>query len=148
MRVNITYGVELEEVPNLVESLTNEALVDLSLALGKLAQSASSFSDLNPEDYSKLVHEARLLMSKVDLTLTDVSNLGTGYLQAIKAKQAEEDDYSEDPELKGPDVPQKEEEVSDDQKRFDPRYKDVTDGKPKYRLSSEPKSERDLELKV
>ena len=143
-RVNVTYGIELEEVPSLIESITNEALVDLSLAIGKLAQSASSFSDLNAEEYNQMIHEARLIMSKIDLRLADISNLGAGYLRAVEPKD----------DLAGPDVPveQPEEDtgVPSNPHEFDPRYKNSIDGKPKYRIKerAEPERQEDWELNI
>ena len=80
MRVRISYGVEIEEVPDHAYNLGHNALVELKECVRSLERSLEHI-DESEGDYTPLIvsiEKVRLKLTKADLTLTDTSSILEG----------------------------------------------------------------------
>lgn len=78
MRVNITYSVELEEVPAEVHRILEECESNFRSIHGDLDHTIGSA----PLDSIEKLNEIRISLTKLDLKLSDAMQILTGYVQA------------------------------------------------------------------
>ena len=93
MRVRITYGVELEDVPSLASSLGYDALAELKQSAAALSRELESLDDSEQSFLSHLgvIEKIRLRLSKTDSILVDMSAI----LEGIENYYNGEQDVSE-----------------------------------------------------
>lgn len=80
MRVRISYGVELEEIPEHVETIGQSALIELRLAVQQLGKALENVQECD-KDYSTVLNmmdKIRFKLNKSDLIITDVQNILEG----------------------------------------------------------------------
>ena len=84
MRVNVTYSVELEDVPQTTAKLIHDTKENSLRPLIKVLDEALIF--LNKEDEKNAVHrldEVRQELSKIDLRLADCMHILSGYQNVL-----------------------------------------------------------------
>jgi len=79
MRVNISYSVELDEIPLEVERILAECNAKIREIHGQLSQTMGG----TPLDTLEGLDKVRLNMSKADLQLDDCMQILTGYIQTL-----------------------------------------------------------------
>ena len=82
MRVNITYSVELDEVPNEVSRILEECEQDFRSIHGQLDQAIGRDS----LEVISALDSVRIGLAKLDLKLGDSMDILSGYVQAIAKK--------------------------------------------------------------
>jgi len=84
MRVNITYSVDIENIPTTVGSLIDETKEKLFLPVNKKIDNLLALlSQDNEKKAAKLIDEVRQDLAKIDSRLLDCGNILEGYQQAI-----------------------------------------------------------------
>tara|TARA_Y100000034_G_scaffold25357_1_gene29860 strand:- start:478 stop:777 length:300 start_codon:yes stop_codon:yes gene_type:complete len=98
MKVNLTYSVELEEVPLEIDRVFRKTIEDLHRHLGQL-------ENLDPTATLKFVdgiNEFRKLLYDVDAKLENCHSMGMGYMRALgtsvspPAEEPKEEEQNED----------------------------------------------------
>jgi len=82
LRVNITYSVELEEVPNEIARILEECEQNMVLARSEIE--SALYRD--PLDQLAALDNIRVSLAKIDLKLGDSMEILSGYLQAVAKK--------------------------------------------------------------
>ena len=80
MRVRVSYGVDLEELPKISEDLLLASIQRLQNSLTILERSLEELKD-SDKDYSatsNIIDKARIELSKSDLTLSDIQSILMG----------------------------------------------------------------------
>tara|TARA_Y100000593_G_C4311488_1_gene338600 strand:- start:3043 stop:3375 length:333 start_codon:yes stop_codon:yes gene_type:complete len=100
MRVNLSYSVELEEVPDKVLDLLNEANMKMNHLAGKFMEfrllMGTHDPNREPDIYSMItcIDEIRQEMAKQDIRLEECAGILTGFLNVklgnIQEKSTEE----------------------------------------------------------
>lgn len=98
MKVNISYAVELEDVPLEVGKLVTTAAYQMSMAL----ESIEELSTANPTSAVEEINKIREKLKDLDLRLSDCSNILSGYIglqnkssiDTATIKEGEEDESS------------------------------------------------------
>lgn len=87
MKVRISYGVELEEVPSKITDLVNQASAELE----SLAADLRSAAGMLPVDNSimqggavQMIDHVRMKIGDVDATLNDAHSIMSGYINAME----------------------------------------------------------------
>jgi seryl-tRNA synthetase len=80
MRVKISYGVELEKVPEKASELSYDALIDLKESIRSLERAVESVEDAgnNFSAIIQTIEKNRLKLTKIDSILEDVSLIFKG----------------------------------------------------------------------
>ena len=100
MRVNITYSVDLEDVPDEVDRILGECEQKFREAHGKIDQAIGRDPLLIIEELDKV----RKTLSRIDLKLDDSMNILSGYVQAMAQKpEMEQRMMQEEPTEQGED---------------------------------------------
>jgi paraquat-inducible protein B len=84
MRVNVTYSVELEDVPQTTAKLIHDTKENSLGSLTKMLDEALTF--LNKEDEKNAVNrldEVRQELSRIDLRLADCMHILSGYQNVL-----------------------------------------------------------------
>ena len=89
MRVNISYGVEFDEIPNLLDQLINKCLDDTKTARLKVQYLKNLIDEENKEQLAKQIDAARQTLTNVDAVLEDLANLAVGYVDAKERLKAD-----------------------------------------------------------
>ena len=87
MKVRISYGVELEEVPSMVADMVNQAAAELEQLADSLKSSAGMMSvdnSMMQNGAIQMLHHVRVSVSDVDATLNDAQSIMTGYVDAME----------------------------------------------------------------
>lgn len=82
MRVNITYSVDLDDVPDEVFRILEECEHGFRSIHGQLDQTIGR----EPLTVIKQLDEIRINLAKIDLKLGDSMEILTGYVQTVSAK--------------------------------------------------------------
>ena len=82
MRVNITYSVDLDEVPNEVARILEECEQNFRKIHGQLDQTIGQ----QPLEVIEELDKIRISLAKVDLKLGDSMDILSGYVQAVAKK--------------------------------------------------------------
>lgn len=82
MRVNITYSVELDDVPNEVSRILGECEQSLRSIHGELGHTI----DKDPLTIVEKLNKIRINLAKLDLKLGDSMDILSGYVQAASAR--------------------------------------------------------------
>lgn len=80
MRVRISYGAELEELPKITEDLLTSAIKQLYNCIEALERSLEEMQESN-KNYStsvSIIDNARIKLSNTDLTLSDITAILDG----------------------------------------------------------------------
>ena len=83
MRVNVTYSVELDEVPSLTRKLLAEATKDLEILFKEYRKISGELENDNEKKALQLIDSCRKIMSKADHSLADSYNILMGYEQTL-----------------------------------------------------------------
>ena len=87
MKVRISYGVELEDVPSMVADMVNQAAAELEQLADSLKNSAGMMSvdnSMMQNGAIQMLHHVRVSVSDVDATLNDAQSILTGYVEAME----------------------------------------------------------------
>ena len=82
MRVNITYSVELEEVPHITRGLLSKATKNLDILFKKYQKISGELDAENENKALHLIDDCRKLMGAADQDLSDCYSMLGGYQQA------------------------------------------------------------------
>tara|TARA_R100000406_G_scaffold87024_1_gene71424 strand:- start:702 stop:1046 length:345 start_codon:yes stop_codon:yes gene_type:complete len=80
MRVRVSYGVDLEELPEITKDLIDKAIEDLKSSIDSLERAKKEMDD-SQEEFStgyNITNKVRLRLNKADLTLSDVQYILEG----------------------------------------------------------------------
>jgi len=93
MRVRISYGVDIEDVPNKVSDLIHESLDDLKLVANALRRALEDLEECeeNVSSALKSIDQSRIKLSAIDLSLSDVQAI----VQGLEGYYNGEQDVSE-----------------------------------------------------
>jgi len=84
MRVNISYSVDLDKVPNAVASMVMQIHTDYKSLSTRLAELQISLkSEPNITSCLKEIDDIRKAMIEVDISLSDCTSILAGYQKAI-----------------------------------------------------------------
>ena len=80
MRVRVSYGVELGELPEITKDLIDKAIHDLKASIESLERVKMEMNDPQDEFSTgyNITNKARVRLSKADLTLSDVQYILEG----------------------------------------------------------------------
>jgi len=80
MRVRVSYGVDLEELPQISKDLIDKAIEDLKSSIDSLERAKKELDDSEDEFSTgyNITNKVRLRLSKADLTLSDVQYILEG----------------------------------------------------------------------
>ena len=92
MRVNVTYSVELDEVPGLTRKLLAEATKDLETLFKEYRKISGELEKDNEKKAIELIDACRKLMSKADHSLADSYNILMGYEQTLLRLRSENEE--------------------------------------------------------
>lgn len=92
MRVNVTYSVELDEVPGLTRKLLAEATKDLETLFKEYRKISGELEKDNEKKAIELIGACRKLMSKADHSLADSYNILMGYEQTLLRLRSENEE--------------------------------------------------------
>jgi DNA repair ATPase RecN len=100
MLVNISYSIDLDEVPRVVrEFLQGDLQEDLSTKVAHRLEDSVGYLEEGKENIGKAVKsidEIRSLLMKIDLRLADCTNILRGYeKEALNLKEPEENPETE-----------------------------------------------------
>lgn len=82
MRVNITYSVELDDVPNEVARILEECEQNFRRIHGNLDQTIGR----QPLEVIEELDKIRISLARLDLKLADSMDILSGYIQAVAKK--------------------------------------------------------------
>jgi len=82
MRVNISYGVEFDELPDILDKMINKCLDDAKIAKLKIQYLQTLIDEEDKVQLAKQIDAARQTLTRVDATLGDLANLAVGYVDA------------------------------------------------------------------
>lgn len=92
MRVNITYSVDLDDVPNEVSRILEECEQNFRSIHGELNHTIGC----DPLTIVEKLKEIRISLAKLDLKLVDSMDILSGYVRAISAiPETEQEDAEE-----------------------------------------------------
>ena len=139
MRVNISYGVEFDELPDILDQLINKCLDDATTVKLKIQYLKHLVHDEEEDkvQVAKQIEAARQTLTRLDDRLADLSNLAVGYVDAkvqIKnsaaqtsaiatEKSVNSKDSRWDEDIKGPDEPPR--PLARTQKVIKPKYEET-----------------------
>ena len=89
MKVRISYGVELDEVPSMVADMVNQAAAELEQMVAELRSSAGMLgvdNSMMQNGAIQLMHHVRAKISESDALLNDAQGIMTGYVDAMEEK--------------------------------------------------------------
>ena len=89
MRVRISYGIEIEEIPDQAQDLGHGALEKIREALDTLSRALDNIEE-SQEDYSlvlEMLESVRLKLTKTDLIMTDLQAILEGLNNYYKGEQ-------------------------------------------------------------
>jgi len=92
MRVNVTYSVELDEVPGITRKLLAEATKDLEILFKEYRKISGELEKDNEKKAIELIDTCRKLMSKADHSLADSYNILMGYEQTLLRLRSENEE--------------------------------------------------------
>ena len=99
MKVKVTYGIELSSVPDLVESMLDEASSSLEKQLNKIKALKCMVSDSTlVELVPNILDEIRKEVSSLDLTMSDAQMILGGYVKVSSDDFVPPSPAIEDPE--------------------------------------------------
>ena len=107
MRVNVSYSVELDQVPTAVANVVTQSLDDLKAIEFQLENTAKKLK--NDPDISKAltkIDSLRRDMAKIDVALMESAKILAGYQQVVAEQYLAQEDGEEVPE----EAPEKESE--------------------------------------
>ena len=87
MKVRITYGVELEDVPSMVADMVNQAAAELEQLVADLKSSAGMLpidNSLMHNGATQMIDHVRVKISETDSALNDAHSIMTGYINAME----------------------------------------------------------------
>jgi len=94
MRVNISYSVELDEVPQVTKKLLAEATKNLEILFKKYQKISHELENENEKKALQLIDSCRKLMGAADHSLSDCHSLLNGYQQTLFKLQSQEKESS------------------------------------------------------
>ena len=80
MRVRISYGAHVEDVPEEVDRMFDFARMKTHKITKQIEQLDSMLSDEDMESAVTIMHKIRISLSEVDLRLADMQQISEGYL--------------------------------------------------------------------
>ena len=95
MRVNVTYSVELDEVPGLTRKLLAEATKNLEILFKEYRNVSGELEKENKEKAIQLIDNCRKLMAQTDHSLADAYNILMGYEETLLQLRNENDEKKE-----------------------------------------------------
>ena len=110
MKVRISYGVELNEVPSMVADMVNQAAAELEQMAADLKSSAGMLgvdNSMMQNGAIQMMHHVRVKISESDALLNDAQGIMTGYVDALEEKHnpPEPEPVSEPPAAPAPAPP-------------------------------------------
>ncbi len=87
MKVRISYGVELEEVPSMVADMVNQAAAELETLVADLKSAAGMLPVDNSIMHNgavQMLDHVRVKVTDVDAALNDAQSIMTGYIDAME----------------------------------------------------------------
>lgn len=90
MRVNVTYSVDLEEVPQITRELLSKATKNLEILFKKYQKISGELEAENEKKALRLIDDCRKLMAAADQDLSDCYNMLGGYQQTLFQLQNQE----------------------------------------------------------
>jgi hypothetical protein len=90
MRVNVTYSVELDEIPDITRKLLAEATKNLEVLFKKYQKISHELETENEKKALQLIDDCRKLMGVADHDLSNCYNILSGYQQTIFQLQNQE----------------------------------------------------------
>ena len=87
MKVRISYGVELDEVPSKVADMVNHAAAELEQMAADLRSSAGMLgvdNSMMQNGAVQMMHHVRVSISDADSVLNDAQCIMTGYIDALE----------------------------------------------------------------
>ena len=110
MKVRISYGVELNEVPSMVADMVNQAAAELEQMAADLKSSAGMLgvdNSMMQNGAIQMMHHVRVKISESDALLNDAQGIMTGYVDAMEEKHnpPEPEPVSEPPAAPAPAPP-------------------------------------------
>ena len=96
MRVNITYSVELEEIPQLARKQLSKATKNLEVLFKKYQKISHELEAENEKKALQLIDDCRKLMSAADHDLGDCYSMLNVYQQTLFQLQNQEKESSDD----------------------------------------------------
>ena len=89
MKVRISYGVELDEVPSMVADMVNQAAAELEQMVAELRSSAGMLgvdNSMMQNGAIQMMHHVRAKISESDALLNDAQGIMVGYINAMEEK--------------------------------------------------------------
>jgi hypothetical protein len=83
MRVNVTYSVDLEEVPQITRELLSKATKNLEILFKKYQKISCELEAENEKKALRLIDDCRKLMAMADQDLSDCYSMLGGYQQTL-----------------------------------------------------------------
>lgn len=80
MRVRISYGAHIDEVPEEIDQMFTYVSSKSRKVMRQIEQLESLLADEDIEATSAIVDRLRISLSEIDLRLADVQNISQGYL--------------------------------------------------------------------
>jgi len=96
MRVNITYSVELEEIPHLARKRLSKATKNLEVLFKKYQKISHELEAENEKKALQLIDDCRKLMGAADHDMSDCYNMLNGYQRTLFQLQNQEEESSDD----------------------------------------------------
>tara|TARA_R100001594_G_scaffold56082_1_gene89871 strand:+ start:47 stop:337 length:291 start_codon:yes stop_codon:yes gene_type:complete len=87
MDVRISYGIDIDEIPNKLIEMLNEVDMDEFYQLVSMSKQLIMLSDL--ETANKMVERARLKLASLDRSLNDTQMILGGYINAKNTQAGE-----------------------------------------------------------
>lgn len=108
MKVRISYGVELDEVPSMVADMVNQAAAELEQMVAELRSSAGMLgvdNSMMQNGAIQMMHHVRAKISESDALLNDAQGIMTGYVDAMEEKHNPPEPVPEPPAAPAPAPP-------------------------------------------
>ena len=90
MRVRISYGIEIEEIPEELEQLFRHAAEKHRQTTRQVRHIEECLSDDDVESVADSIEKLRISLAEIDNRLIDIGNIATGYVN-YKENQGVED---------------------------------------------------------
>ena len=90
MKVRISYGVELEEVPSMVAGMVNQSVAELEQLVVDLKSAAGMLPVENSVMHNgavQMLDHVRIRVGELDSTLNDAQSIMTGYINAMEEQE-------------------------------------------------------------
>ena len=98
MRVRISYGAHIDEVPEEIDQMFTYVSERTRKIMRQVEQIESMLADEDIEAMAAMLDKLRISLSEVDLRLVDVQQISVGYLN-YKANEGVEDDIEGRPSV-------------------------------------------------